>query len=259
MSVAATGSRRFVLLGDPVSGSRSPAIHQAAFEAAGIDGDYQARLVDLAGLGAAIGEIRSGVIDGANVTMPYKSITAGLVDELDDDARRAGAVNTIVAVHDRLVGGNTDVVALRAALAQSVGTVLILGAGGAAKAAAVASAGRDTLVSARSTVAAEAMAVRLGLDTVAWGNPVEGATVVNATPLGMAGETLPPGVVDGARCLLDLAYGAQPTPAVTDALRRGLPVVDGIDLLVAQAAAAFTIWTGIAAPVEAMMRAARPA
>ncbi|MEX1207281.1 MAG: hypothetical protein WD652_00955 [Acidimicrobiia bacterium] len=259
MSEAANGSRRFVLLGDPVGGSRSPAIHQAAFETAGIDGHYQARRVDLAGLGAAIGEIRSGAIDGANITMPYKSITAGLVDELDEDARRAGAVNTIVPVHDRLMGRNTDVVALRWALASSVGTVLILGAGGAAKAAAVAAAGRDTIVSARRPAAAEAMAVRFGLDTVAWGDPVEGAIVINATPLGMAGETLPPEVVDGARCLLDLAYGVEPTPAVAEALRRSLPVVDGIDLLVAQAAAAFTIWTGVAAPFEAMMRAARPA
>jgi shikimate dehydrogenase len=103
------------------------------------------------------------------------------------------------------------------------------------------------------------MAVRFGLDTVAWGNAEAGATVINATPLGMAGETLPPGVVDGAGCLLDLAYGAEPTPAVAEALRRGLPVVDGIDLLVAQAAAAFSIWTGIAAPVLAMMQAARRA
>lgn len=259
MTVPGRGSRRFLLLGDPVGGSLSPVIHRAAFEATGIKGQYEARRVDDAGLRSAIDEIRAGSIAGANVTMPHKSAVTGLVDELERDARLAGAVNTIVPRRGRLFGCNTDVIALRAALAGSVGTLLILGAGGAARAAAVAAAGREACVSARDPAAAESMAHRFGLQIVPWGEPADGATVVNATPLGMAGETLPVGVIAAAGSLLDLAYGLEPTPSVTNALRRGIRVVDGIELLVAQAASSFTAWTGIAAPVEAMTRAARGA
>jgi shikimate dehydrogenase len=246
-----------VLLGDPVVRSRSPAIHHAAFRATGVDGRYEARAVDRAGLERAIAEIRSGSIDGANVTMPHKVRAAELVEDLSDEAGLAGAVNTISANAGRLMGANTDVLAIGAALQGFIGPVLILGAGGAAAGAAAAAAGRDAWVSARSPSAARRMADRFGLETVEWGEPVEGGTVINATPLGMNAEPLPPGLVESAGGLIDLAYDDDPTPAVAAARRLGLPVIEGIDLLVAQAAESFTIWTGLEAPLEAMMRAAR--
>ncbi len=79
--------------------------------------------------------------------------------------------------------------------------------------------------------------------------------VVNATPLGMHGEPLPAGVVEAAAGLFDMAYGTRVTPAVAEARRRLLPVVDGLDMLLAQAAASFTLWTGRTAPLETMRRA----
>jgi len=81
--------------------------------------------------------------------------------------------------------------------------------------------------------------------------------VVNATPLGMQGEELPPGVIEAAGGLIDLPYGTEPTPAVALARRRGLPVADGLDLLVAQAALSFELWAGGPAPLAVMEAAAR--
>lgn len=254
---ASTEPSRFALLGDPVDRSRSPSIHAAALAATGIDGRYEARRVDASGLDEALAEIRSGVLTGANVTMPHKARIVGMVDHLAEDAQRAGAVNTIERVDDRLVGWNTDIGAIRRALGSASGRVLILGAGGAAAAAAVAAVGREALVSARDDRAGADFAGRFGLQVVPWGEAVGGVTVINATPIGMDGEHLPPGLIEHAAGLIDLAYGDDPTPAVAEAQERGLPVVDGIELLVDQAAESFTIWTGVAAPIEAMTQAAR--
>ena len=250
---------RLVLLGDPVVHSRSPAIHRAALDVTGVDGSYEARQVDGAGLDAALREIRNGAIDGANITMPHKAGAAVLVDALSADAERAGAVNTIGRVDGRLFGWNTDVAAMRSAIGPiPPGAVLVLGSGSAAAAAAVALEGRTFRISARREEAARRLADRLGAQgTVPWGTPLAGALLVNATSLGMLGEALPAAVLGAASGLIDLPYGAGPTPAVGEAGRQGIPVVDGIDLLVAQAAESFTIWTGLEAPVEVMAQAAR--
>ena len=247
---------RLVLLGDPVDHSLSPSIFSAAFAAAGIPGSYEPRRVDAAGLAAAIAEIQAGDFDGANVTMPHKRLAAQKCSDLDQDATRAGAVNTLAGRAGGLHGWNTDVRALRDALAgMPDGPLLVLGAGGAAAAAIVAAGSREQIVAARRRDAARAVSAAAVVGE--WGRPVEGAIVVNATPLGMRGEVLPERVLDAAAGLVDLAYGTTATAAVTAMLERGAPVVDGIDVLVAQAAASFTIWTGVSAPIEAMERAAR--
>jgi shikimate dehydrogenase len=92
---------------------------------------------------------------------------------------------------------------------------------------------------------------------VPWGVPVAGAVVVNATPIGMSGESLPDGIVDAAAGLVDLPYGPRGTPAITLATHLGLPFVDGIEFLVAQAGDAIRIWAGVEAPIPVMLRAAR--
>ena len=92
---------------------------------------------------------------------------------------------------------------------------------------------------------------------VGWGVPVAGAVVINATSLGMAGEELPSGLLSVAAGLVDLPYGTRPTPAVDEALELGIPVVDGLQHLVRQAAAAFELWTGRGGVEEAMMEAAK--
>ena len=248
---------RLALFGDPVAHSRSPAIQAAALDAVGIDGNYRARRVDGEGLLAGLAEMREGLLDGANVTMPHKAAAAAAADMIDDVVALTGAANTLRASAARagaIEATNTDVGGLRhaadAAGIPSGGPVLVLGGGGAAAAARVAFSDGDVRHSVRSDAVGS-------LSWVPWGTGWPGAVVVNATPLGMRGESLPRGVVEVAGGLIDMAYGDHPTPAFEEAVRIGIPAVDGMDVLVAQAAASFTWWTGLDAPLAAMRAAAR--
>lgn len=253
---------RLVLLGDPVAHSRSPAIHEAALAACGIEGRYTARRVDEQGVYRAVAEVRAGALDGANVTMPHKAVAAAACDRLSVEAARCRSVNTIARRDGEATGWSTDVSAI-AALAERLGLdeatpALVLGAGGTAAAALVALGGRSVRVAARRLEAAVHLTGRLGIgDPVEWGTAVPGCVVVNATPLGMRGEPLPPGIVEACSGLLDLPYGPSDTPAVAAARDLGIPALDGIDLLVAQAAESFRLWTGSEAPVAVMEAAAR--
>ena len=248
---------RFVLLGNPVAHSLSPRLHNAALAAAGIAGTYSARRVDASAFHAAVAELRSGKLTGANVTMPHKARAHAAADRHDAAAAAAGAVNTLFMTGDGLMGCNTDVTGVRRVWADAGfpdrGPVLVLGAGGAAAGVLVALRDHDLCITARNPDAAARLLDRIGVaaEIVPWG---EGrpAVVINATPLGMAGEGLPPGIMDAAGGFIDLAYGPTPTPAVAEARRRLLPAVDGIGVLIAQAAAAFELWTGKPAPVDAM-------
>jgi shikimate dehydrogenase len=246
---------KLVLLGSPIAHSLSPQIHTAALRAAGIEGSYEARGVDARGVATAIEEIRTGELNGANVTMPHKRLASRLADELGSNAARAGSVNTLVARGAMVAGESTDIDGIRLAWrGLPEGPALILGGGGAAAAALLALEGRPLLVSARRSSAAERLIERTGVaaGVVEWGAPVAGAVVVNATSLGMAGESLPPGVLEVATGLFDMPYGAAPTGAVTRARSLGIPAVEGLEMLLAQAARSFELWTGVAAPVQAM-------
>ena len=243
------------LLGSPVDHSLSPRLHNAALLAAGIEGTYEARRVDENGMAAAIDEIRRGELDGANVTMPHKRLAAALVDELSAEAARAGSVNTLMVRDGAVVGASTDVAGIRLAWdGLPHGPALILGSGGAAAAALLALEGRPLVVSARRGTAANRLIERTGVaaDHTEWASPVAGAVIVNATPLGMAGESLPPGLLEVASGLFDMPYGALPTEAANTAVALGIPVVAGVEMLVAQAALSFELWTGVEAPIAAM-------
>lgn len=252
---------RLAVIGDPVSHSLSPRIHTAALAHLGLEGSYTARRVGAAELGAILAEVARGDLDGINVTMPHKQTVASLVDRLTDDARAAGSVNTVTRDTDgTLVGHSTDVSALRRTWPTGDGhPTLVLGAGGAAAAACRAAPVGALYLAARRPEAVSELEHRLGRELIAlrWGTAVVEATVVNATPLGMRGETLPPRVVALAGALIDLAYGSEPTPAVREAAACGIPVVDGIRFLTEQAADSFRLWTGREAPVEIMLKAAR--
>jgi shikimate dehydrogenase len=253
---------RLVLLGDPVAHSRSPAIQEAALAGCGIEGRYTRRRVDAVGLYRAVGEMRAGGLDGANITMPHKGLAARACDRLSAEAAAARSVNTLVREAGEVVGHSTDVTGLRAVLARlgldPAAPVLLLGSGGAAAAALVALAGRRVRVAARSGDAAARLIRSVGSGAPhPWGEALPGAVVVNATPLGMHGEHLPPGVLESACGLLDMPYGDQVTPAVSAARNMGAAVADGLDILVAQAADSFRLWTGREAPVDVMLVAAR--
>jgi len=253
----------FAVLGSPVAHSLSPAMHRAALARAGIDGDYVAREVDAAGFAAAIEEIRTGRLNGANVTMPHKALAFGSCDLPSPLAGRAGAVNTLSLRDGRVAGDNTDVAGIRqawdrAGIPAGAG-VTILGAGGAAAAALLALEGMQLQVVARRPDLAVKMIDRTGVfaGVRSWDDPPGDTVVVNATPIGMHGERLDDRILGDARGLLDMAYGDADTPAVRFMKQQGLPFADGLDMLVGQAVAAFEIWTGVSVDPEVMRSAAR--
>lgn len=256
------------MVGDPVDHSLSPVIHAAAFRVAGIAATYVRLRVDGEGMAEVVADVRRGGLDGLNVTMPHKALAARLVDHTAGSARRTGAVNTVTRIGERLVGHNTDVVGVITAWGASDlptdAPVVVLGGGGAAAAVLVAlhRMGAATVrVTGRRPEALAALVTHLGVAATV--EPLErvdgrGAVVVNATPLGMHGEPLPVDVT-GAAGVFDLAYGADRTPAVAAASSAGVPVVDGVTMLVAQAAESFRLWTGREADRRAMLDAAAAA
>ncbi|MBM3660610.1 MAG: shikimate dehydrogenase [Actinobacteria bacterium] len=266
------GSTRVVgVIGDPVSHSRSPAIHNAAFAALGLDFVYVALPV-AAGRGRdAVAAVRTLGLAGLNVTMPHKADVAATCDELSPAAAALGSVNTVVNHDGHVVGDSTDgpglVAALRELGVDPAGRrVLVLGAGGAARAIvdALGRVGGGVTVAARRVEAGErAAALAPGAATVGFDDldraVVAADVVVNATPIGMQGEPPPfdPAILTDAQLVYDTVYHPSPTPLLAAAAARGIPCADGIGMLVHQAALAFVQWTGQAAPIEVMAAAAR--
>jgi shikimate dehydrogenase len=267
--VLTAGTRLACLLGHPVAHSVSPQIHNAAFAAAGVDAVYVAFDVPppaLPGAVRALGEL--GAL-GANVTVPHKRAAWELADERSREAEVVGAANTLSWRDGRLVADNTDAPGLQAVLAriglQRGEDAVIVGAGGAARAVAVALGrlGARVTVEARRPQAAAEVEALARVCGAAAGPPASAVPrlVVNATPLGLHGERLPDRHMSLGRgqVAFDLLYGRAATPFLASARAGGAVAVDGLGLLVAQAALSFERWTGLAAPLEAMHLAAADA
>jgi shikimate dehydrogenase len=256
------------LLGHPVEHSLSPAMHNAAFRALGLPHRYEALDVAAAAdLPAIVARIRAGTALGANVTVPYKEAVMSLLDTWDGPTAEIGAANTLSRTTDgRLLGSNTDGVGFAYAtrdLTLDGARALVLGAGGAARAAiaVLAANGAKVTIANRTADRARTLArsigrppavidwsARTGLDNV--------DVVVNATSLGLRGED----PLDGAALraglvVIDLIPTAAPTPLVKRARAAGAVVVDGLPMLLQQAVSSFRIWTGRDAPVDAMRAA----
>lgn len=266
-----------LLLGDPVAHTVSPAMHNAALRALSLPGHYTARRVAPDDLPAALAALRRPLHLGANVTIPHKEAAANLVDTLTERAAAIGAVNTIVREGSALRGDNTDAHGLLAALEAALGVVpygmriLLLGAGGAARAAAVAllSGGPASLcIYNRDGARAAALAARLreSYGGRVWAGDAEAARreasevdlIVNATSAGLDGASVPLDNVcprPGA-ALYDMVYWPAPTPLMRALAAQGTTVAGGLSMLVFQAAASFAAWTGREAPVEVMREAA---
>lgn len=257
-----TGRTRVAaVIGSPVRHSLSPVIHNAAFKVHGVDWVYTAFEVPPQQAGAAIDAMRVLGLAGMSVTMPHKELVMPALDAIDDHASVVRAVNTIVRDEDgRLVGHNTDGIGSVDALSQAgarLDQVAVIGAGATARAviAALAHAGAQVLVVNRSTDRLTD-AVEIG-NRVRRGSTIAVAavgagdcrTIVNATPLGMLGVAPDelPFDVDGLgadHCVLDVVYHPLETPLVREARRRGCRVVDGLDMLCAQAARQQELWLG---------------
>ncbi|HEY2428849.1 MAG TPA: shikimate dehydrogenase [Acidimicrobiales bacterium] len=269
------GTQVAAVIGSPVRHSLSPVVHNAAFAAAGLDWVYLAFDVDEAGVGAALTGARALGIRGLSVTMPLKASVAAAVDRLTPEAASLGAVNTALLGPHGWVGDNTDGPGFLAALREAGWApdgrrCVVVGAGGAARAVVHALAGAgaaDVAVVNRSEPRARAAAaLARGVGRIGTTADVAAADlVVNATPVGMAGTPdegrlsvepthLRPGLV-----VVDLVYHPVRTPLLRAAAERGATAVDGVGMLVGQAALQFSAWTGAIAPLAAMADAARAA
>lgn len=246
------GRKRFAVVGDPILHSMSPAIHNAGFAEYDIEAVFEHLPTATDQFETVVTMLRTGELAGASVTMPHKVHAFEAVDDMDENAMRSGAVNTIIVDGGRLVGYNTDVLGVREACRQAgvseTAPVLVLGAGGAASAAVIAMEGRSLLVTARNDANAHALVERTAAEAivVGWGEGVADAVIINTTPLGMAGEELPHNVLVAGSGLLDMTYGHGQTPACEMYRNLGLPCADGIDMLIAQAVSTFELFTGIA-------------
>ncbi len=255
---------RVYLLGHGISYSRSPAMHNAAFRAAGLDGwSYELLDVPPAALAGAIATVRGKDSAGANVTIPHKLAVMDHLDRLDPDALRVHAVNTVSRDGERLVGSNTDVAGISAATDElgfeaRGAAVVVLGAGGSARAVAAAVEGAHVTFVARSPERAGDMPGTV----VAWDSPEWPSLVrtcdllVNATPLGRRDEMpLRPNALPQSGAVLDLVYVDGGTPLVRKARSLGLRTADGWTVLLAQGARSFEMWTHRPAPVDVMRQA----
>jgi shikimate dehydrogenase len=256
------------VIGWPLDYTRSPALHQAAYDAMGFDGVYLALPVPPDRLAEAVAGVRALGFLGVNVTVPHKEAIVPLCDEIDASARAVGAVNTVVVRDRRLVGSNTDVVGFArsiAGAAEGGGRAVVLGAGGAARAVCAALRGRETIVVARDPVRAAAI-TELGVTVVPWKpailrDALAGAgLVVDATSAGLDDAAWPAPVpldVVGAETLVcSLVYHREPA-ILREARARGLSTIDGGPMLVHQAAEAVRLMTGGSVSVAVLSAALR--
>jgi len=275
-----TGSTRICgIIGDPVEHSMSPVMHNAAFEAMGLDYVYLPFHVRGEELKGAINGIRALNIVGLNVTIPHKMAVIPFLDKLDPLAERMGAVNTIASENGELAGYNTDasgfLQALRAQGIEADGkSIVILGAGGAAKGISfiLAGAGASLVILNRTLSRAEELASQIARDyhqkiaamTLNEANlkrAFEGADVlVNTTSVGMVPDVdrtpVPGNLLNSHLAVSDIVYNPLETRLLREAKAAGARTINGLDMLVWQGVLAFEKWTGQKAPFEIMKQAA---
>jgi shikimate dehydrogenase len=263
--------RRLAVLGYPVAFSRSPAIHNAAFAALGMDGEWSYEAIEVSPdqferrVRAMPGE---GFV-GANVTVPHKGAALLVSERRSGVAREIGAANTLTFREGETRADNTDAQGLMGSLPGSAGgrRALVLGAGGAARAVvwALTREGAEVAVWNRTPKRAEQLCAELGgkVDS----KPAAGKydLIVNSTSVGLHGEDpfaelpLSSDWFGFSQTVVDLVYGERESKLLNVAGEAGAEVVDGLEVLVHQGAASFRIWTGVEPPLEAMREAARQA
>jgi shikimate dehydrogenase len=265
-------TRTVGIIGWPVDHSLSPRIHNAAFRALGLDWAYVPLPVDPSDVDRAFPGLVALGFAGANVTMPHKTVAAERADTLSDDARRLRAANTLVVEGSTVHGHNTDAPGFDRFLRHDAGfdpqgrSALIFGAGGAARACALALARgglADLVVAARDPARTESLRAAIdgfgvGVRAVSFNeaDQVQADLIVNATPLGARNEPLPSPPIREDAIVVDLLYHPAVTPLQASARSAGAMAFGGIGLLLHQAALSFELWTGRQPPLDVMSAAA---
>jgi shikimate dehydrogenase len=275
-------TRQVALIGKPLKRRHSQVMHDAAFDAAGIDARYVLREIEPDEVERVVADARGSDWLGLGVTAPYKQVVAGLVDEVEGDAQAIGAVNNVVRTDDgRLIGFNSDAPGFRAGVELAMGGplrgahVVVAGAGGAAHAVVYACLGAGAKrvdVASRDGGSATALVERFAgvgkgrlLD---WelGDPVfvdalrTADLAVNATTVGMIdpGMTIDVDTLPDRATVFDLVYVPPETPLLAAARARGLRATNGSEMLIQQAAIAFERWTGVGGMADVMRAAVTP-
>jgi shikimate dehydrogenase len=267
------------VFGHPVGHSVSPAMHNAAFEALGMDWFYMAFDVRPDDLEAALRSLAPLGIMGVNLTIPHKERALEMVDEVSPEARRFGGVNTVRRDNRRLIGYNTDGVGFLGSLAEAGfdpkgKRTVVLGAGGAARSVvrsladggaadiAIFNRSRDRAQRLVDEIAADATRITVGalVDDEVGGAVAEADLVVNATPIGMSPRSegtlpIPATAFHSGLVAYDLIYNPPQTRFLAVAAERGCRTINGIRMLALQGAESFRIWSGRDAPVAVMERA----
>ena len=257
------------IIGWPVAHSRSPRLHGLWLERHAIDGAYIPLAIRPDDFTTAVRGLVAAGFAGANVTIPHKPAAFAICDSVDDAARRAGAVNTLVFQDGKIAGSNTDGWGFLANLHAhgvdpAAGPALLLGAGGAARAVAAAlqDAGVTVTVANRTHARAEELARHLpGLRVIDWDRrsaaAADHALVVNATSLGMAHHpllTLDLSRAPPTTAVADIVYVPLDTPLLAFARARGLRTVEGLGMLLYQAIPGFHAWFGVRPDVDDALR-----
>jgi shikimate dehydrogenase len=240
-------------------------MQNAAFRALGLDWTYELLDVPPGELPAAVEGLRRDGFAGANVTIPHKQAVMEHMDSMDAEAVKARAVNTIVRDGDRLTGSNTDIAAIRSAIASVAldpkgKNVVVLGVGGSARAASVALEGAHVTFVSRHPDEADVPGRVIAWDDGSLHSLVRSADLlINATPLGRREEMpIRPAALPRDGAVIDLVYVTGGTPLVRKARSLGLRTADGWEILLAQGARSFEMWTGRAAPLSVMRETLQP-
>ena len=253
------------VIGNPVKHSLSPALHNAAFSATGLNAVYLA--FETGDIEECVKGIRALGIKGASITIPFKTAVMPFLDEIDPLAERIGAVNTIVNDNGRLKGFNTDALGALKALEEKINlqgmSCLIIGAGGAARAIGFILKEQDAAISIvnRSRKRGEALAASLGCPFM----PLEeikaakGGLLVQTTPVGMYPHIdecpLPESILEQGMVVMDIIYRPPETRLLKLARDRGCVIISGVDMFINQGAEQFRLWTDRDPPVASMRHA----
>jgi len=259
---------KLAVIGHPVAHSRSPAMQSAALGALGL-ADWAYRAIDVApgAFKMTVRELAAVGYAGVNVTVPHKEAALALADEASEASRQIGAANTLVFDGQEIEAHNTDADGLLASLPDSPRgrRVLVLGAGGAARAAiwALLWEGAEVEVWNRTAEKAAALCAELGGGAIT--DPRQDAyeLIVNTSAAGLRGEDpfehlpLEPGLFATSQTVVDMVYGERRSPLLEAAEAAGAATVDGLEILVQQGARSLEIWTGREPDLEIMRKAAR--